>query len=77
MFSTTVQVGTGFEIQTAQPLVFHSLLEESFMPVKQHTHKHPEVDQRVKALEAKTKKLEKAVSELQSKLKTHDHPHTH
>ena len=47
------------------------------MPVKQHSHKHPEVEQRVKALEAKTKKLEKAVSGLQHKLKTHDHPHTH
>jgi len=47
------------------------------MPVKQRSHKHPEVDQRVKALEAKSKKLEKAVRELQQKLNTHDHPHTH
>lgn len=47
------------------------------MPAKQHGHKHPEVEQRVKALEAKAKKLEKAVRDLQQKLKTHDHPHTH
>jgi chaperonin cofactor prefoldin len=47
------------------------------MPVKQHSHKHPEVEQRVKTLEAKTKKLEKAVRDLQHKLKTHGHPHTH
>jgi hypothetical protein len=47
------------------------------MPVKQHSHKHPEVEHRVRALEAKTKKLEKAVRDLQHKLKTHDHPHTH
>jgi len=47
------------------------------MPVKPHSHKHPEVEHRVKALEAKTKKLEKAVRDLQHKLKTHGHPHTH
>ncbi len=47
------------------------------MAVKPHSHKHPEVDHRVKALEAKTKKLEKAVRDLQHKLKTHGHPHTH
>lgn len=47
------------------------------MPVTQHRHKHPEVEQRVKALEAKTKKLEKEVRDLQHRLKTHDHPHTH
>jgi polyhydroxyalkanoate synthesis regulator phasin len=29
------------------------------MPVKQHSHKHPEVEQRVKALEQQIKKLEK------------------
>ena len=47
------------------------------MAVKKHSHKHPEVEQRVKALEAKAKKLEKAVHDLQHKLKTHGHPHTH
>jgi len=47
------------------------------MPIKQHSHKHSEVEHRVRALEAKTKKLEKAVRDLQHKLKTHDHPHTH
>ncbi len=47
------------------------------MPVKQHSHKHPEVEHRVKALEAKAKKLEKAVRDLLHKLKMHDHPHTH
>jgi ribosome-associated translation inhibitor RaiA len=31
----------------------------------------------VKALEQKTKKLEKELLRLQNKLKTHDHPHTH
>jgi hypothetical protein len=31
----------------------------------------------VKALEAKTKKLEKELRDLQHKFKTHDHPHTH
>ena len=47
------------------------------MPVKPHSHKHPEAEHRVKALEAKTKKLEKAVRDLLHKLKTHGHPHTH
>jgi len=47
------------------------------MPVKQHSHKHPEVEQRVKALEQKIKKLEEDVRDLQHKLETHDHPHTH
>lgn len=47
------------------------------MPTKQHSHKHPEVEQRVKALEQQMKKLVKEVHDLQQKLKTHDHPHTH
>ncbi|MGA7770677.1 MAG: hypothetical protein WCA27_31135 [Candidatus Sulfotelmatobacter sp.] len=47
------------------------------MPVKQHSHKHPEVEQRVKAVEQKVKKLEKTVRDLQQQTKTHDHPHTH
>ena len=47
------------------------------MASKPHAHKHPEVDQRVKALEQKTKKLEKALHDLQHKMKTHNHPHSH
>ena len=47
------------------------------MPVKQHSHKHPEVEQRVKELEQQVKKLEEEVRSLQQKLATHDHPHTH
>ena len=47
------------------------------MPVKQRSHKHPEVEQRVIALEQQIKKLEKEVRSLQQKLATHDHPHTH
>jgi len=47
------------------------------MPVKKHSHKHPEVEQRVKALEAKMKKTEKQLRDLQQRLKTHAHPHTH
>lgn len=54
-----------------------SALAGGLVPVKQHSHKHPEVDHRVKALELKTKKLEKELRDLQRKLKTHDHPHTH
>jgi chaperonin cofactor prefoldin len=48
-----------------------------FMPVKKENHKHPEVEQRVKAIEPKVKTLEKTVRDLQHQLKTHDHPHTH
>ena len=47
------------------------------MPVKQNSHKHPEVEQRVKTLEQQVKKLEEEVHDLQQQLKTHDHPHTH
>ena len=47
------------------------------MTDQQHSHKHPEVEQRVKALEEQVKKLEKEVRDLQHKLATHDHPHTH
>jgi chaperonin cofactor prefoldin len=47
------------------------------MPVKRHSHKHPEVEQRMKTLEQKTKKLEKELRGLQRKFKTHKHPHTH
>ncbi len=47
------------------------------MPVKQHSHKHPEVEQRVKALEQKIKTLEETVRDFQNQIKTHVHPHTH
>ena len=47
------------------------------MLVKSHSHKHPEVEQRVQALEPKTKTLEKTVRDLQHKMKAHAHPHTH
>ena len=49
----------------------------TYMPVKKHNHKHPEVEQRVKALEAKMKKLENQLRDLQQQIQTHDHPHTH
>ena len=35
------------------------------------------VEQRVKALEQKTKKLAKELRDLQHEVKTHDQPHTH
>jgi len=47
------------------------------MPVKKHSHKHPEVEQRVRTVEAKMKKLEKQLRALQQQLKAHNHPHTH
>ena len=47
------------------------------MAVKKTGHKHPEVEQRVKALEQKVKNLEKIIGDLQHKFETHDHPHTH
>jgi chaperonin cofactor prefoldin len=47
------------------------------MPVKQHSHKHPDVELRVRKLEREMKKLEKALGDVQRKLKTHGHPHTH
>ena len=47
------------------------------MAEKQLAHKHPESDQRIKALEEQVKKLEQQVRELQHKMQTHDHPHSH
>jgi chaperonin cofactor prefoldin len=41
------------------------------------SHKHPDSDQRVKALEEQVKKLQQDVRDLQQKLQTHDHPHSH
>ena len=47
------------------------------MAAKPHRHKHPEVEQHVKALARRVDKLEKQLRDLQRRLKTHDHPHTH
>jgi chaperonin cofactor prefoldin len=41
------------------------------------SHKHPDSEQRIKALEKQCKKLETDVRDLQKKLQTHDHPHDH
>jgi polyhydroxyalkanoate synthesis regulator phasin len=41
------------------------------------THKHPESDQRIRALEEQVKKLEQQLRDLEHKMKTHDHPHSH
>ena len=43
----------------------------------QHSHHHPDYDQRIRALEEQVKKLEKEVRDLKQKLETHDHPHAH
>jgi chaperonin cofactor prefoldin len=40
-------------------------------------HHHPDYDQRIKAVEEQMQKLQQQVRELQQKLETHDHPHTH
>lgn len=47
------------------------------MADNQSTHKHPDSDQRIKALEEQVKKLEQQLGELQHKVQTHDHPHSH
>ncbi|MGO8795224.1 MAG: hypothetical protein ACLQLC_10410 [Candidatus Sulfotelmatobacter sp.] len=47
------------------------------MADQQHGHQHPEVEQRVKALEERVKKLEKELHDIQHKVETHDHPHSH
>lgn len=41
------------------------------------THKHPESDRRIKALEELVKKPEHQLRDLEQKMKTHDHPHSH
>jgi chaperonin cofactor prefoldin len=47
------------------------------MADNQATHKHPESDQRIKAIEEQVKKLEQRLSDLENKVRTHDHPHSH
>jgi hypothetical protein len=55
----------------------HVRLRGRDMPEAKHSHQHPDYDQRIKALEEQTKKLQKELQELKQKLETHDHPHTH
>ncbi|MEO7029645.1 MAG: hypothetical protein ABI147_09615 [Acidobacteriaceae bacterium] len=40
-------------------------------------HQHEDYDRRILALEEQIKKLQQQLSEVQSKLQTHDHPHSH
>ena len=47
------------------------------MAENQPTHKHPESDQRIAALEERLKKIEQQLRDLEHKMKTHDHPHSH
>ena len=47
------------------------------MAQAQHTHHHPDYDQRIKTLEEQIKKLQKEMQDLKHKMETHDHPHTH
>ncbi|MGA7767886.1 MAG: hypothetical protein WB781_21210 [Candidatus Sulfotelmatobacter sp.] len=47
------------------------------MAEAQHSHHHPDYDQRIKALEEQIKRLEKEIRDLKQSLETHDHPHTH
>jgi len=46
------------------------------MAAQQTSHKHPDSEQRIKTLEEQVKKLQQ-VRDLQQKLQTHDHPHSH
>ena len=43
----------------------------------QHTHRHPDYDQRIGALEKQIEKMQKEIQDLRHRLETHDHPHTH
>jgi len=43
----------------------------------QHSHHHPDYDERIKALEEQIKKLQQEIRDLKHRLDTHDHPHTH
>jgi len=47
------------------------------MADKQTGHKHPDSDQRIKTLEEQLKKVQHEIRDLQQKLQTHDHPHSH
>ena len=43
----------------------------------EHSHHHPDYDQRIKALEEQIKKLHQEMRDLKHRLDTHDHPHSH
>lgn len=75
--NTANRKGVLFETERNSGYYLIRSQEEILMPVKPHGHKHPEVEHRVKALEAKTRKLDKQIRDLQRKLKSHNHPHTH
>lgn len=47
------------------------------MAKQQSTHKHPASEQRIKTLAEQVKKLQREVHDLQQKMQTHDHPHSH
>jgi peptidoglycan hydrolase CwlO-like protein len=47
------------------------------MAEQKASHKHPDSDQRIKALEEQVKKLQNEVRGLQQKMETHNHPHSH
>ena len=47
------------------------------MAEAQHSHHHPDYDQRIKALEEQIKRLEKEIRDLKQSLETPMHPHTH
>ena len=47
------------------------------MAEQQTSHKHPDSEQRIKTLEEQGKKLQQDVRDLQQKLQTHEHPHSH
>jgi chaperonin cofactor prefoldin len=47
------------------------------MSDKQTSHKRPDSDQRIKTLEEQVKKRQQEVRDLQQKMQTHDHPHSH
>ena len=47
------------------------------MAEPRHSHQHPDYNKRIKTLEKLVAKLGKQVDDIQHKLKTHRHPHTH
>jgi len=47
------------------------------MPAHEHSHQHPDYSKRIHSLEKQVAKLTKALGDVQKKLKTHKHPHTH
>jgi peptidoglycan hydrolase CwlO-like protein len=59
------------------PLVLRSSGTQGGAMAEQHSHQHPDYDQRFKSLEDQLKKLQKEVQDLKHKIETHDHPHSH